>query len=84
MINTDNPKIWTFKPPKICDKNPVKLFALNRPYYGQRVNSTILQMPIKIPDFKHTKGLSAAKNIKIPEEMAGHPLLEKDTNNTVC
>ena len=64
---TDNPKIWSFNPPKECDKNPVKLFALQKPYYGPRINSTVLQMPIRWPSVKHTKGLSSAKNIEVPE-----------------
>lgn len=74
MINS---KTWIYKPPEVCDKNPVKLFALQRPYSGSRINSTKLKIPVKFPDVKHTKGLSAMKNINLPEKWSWR---ERGTN----
>ena len=27
------PNAWTYQPPKVCNKEPVKLFELKKPYY---------------------------------------------------
>ena len=60
----DNEKIpndWTYEVPKICNKQPVKLFELKKPYYGPRVNSTITEMPNVFPKKMESKGLSDIK-----------------------
>jgi C1A family cysteine protease len=57
MSDIDNPEVWTFEPPKKCDQGKVKLFAAEKPYYGPRVNTTLLAMPVK-PHVSHAKGLA--------------------------
>lgn len=76
---TDNdkiPEVWTYEPPKVCNKDPVKLFALKKPYYGPRVNSTITQMPNISPLKLHPKGLSDMKK-EVPKSWSWR---ERGTN----
>ena len=59
MYEEDNsPIAWDYKPPDKCGKEKVKLFAPQKPYYGPRINSAILAMPIRYPDFKKVRGLA--------------------------
>lgn len=60
MYEEDNtPMAWDYKPPDKCGKEKVKLFQIQKPYYGPRINSAILAMPIRYPDFKKVRGLAA-------------------------
>lgn len=60
MYEEDNtPKAWDYKPPDKCGKEKVKLFALQKPYYGSRINSAILAMPLRYPDLKRVRGLAS-------------------------
>lgn len=74
MVNTNDS--YDYKPPVPC-KELGKLFALQRPYFGKRINKSRFIRKLNIVDIKQSRKLSAAA-IPIPTSWSWKELGEKD------
>lgn len=61
----NNPIPWQFSKPSTCNIPKEQLFALQRPFFGKRLNKSRLIRKISADDIKHSSALSAL-TIPIP------------------